>query len=278
MPDDGSDSWWRRVWSVGADASRRPAGDAPAKESVAELSRRLGERAARQAATDPADAARARRAALEAWDRARARRLKVMAGCTASVLAVAGLAGLVVAKGWPPVTPSVGAEAPGEARAEAPTEPPPISLAAIALETESSQPPSPSEPVVSSPTARAPGAPAVETAPPAPLMPEEVREVQARLLGFGFNPGVADGAVGRLTTAAATRYQQERALEQTGKVDRALLEQLRQDQGAQVAQAAKPPLAKPRAAQPDSRASRRTARRDPGPIPTLGRWLDSLTR
>jgi peptidoglycan hydrolase-like protein with peptidoglycan-binding domain len=113
------------------------------------------------------------------------------------------------------------------------------------------------------------------------LRPDEVREVQTRLLGSGFNPGPIDGAAGRMTTAAAMRYQQERSLEQTGKVDRSLLEQLRQDSSSQVAQQTTPPAApraNPRAGRPDGRTSRTTAQRDPGPFDRMGRWLDSLTR
>jgi len=297
MPDDGNGSWWRKMWAVGAGASGPPADDAFDKESVAELSRRLGERAARQATIDPAVAARERRAALDAWDRARVHRQKVMAVCAAGVLAVAAIA-LVVTDLWLPETPSSSVAAPAElapriaSAAPAPASPAPDSAAP-------QLPPSSPEQTRPSPAASLPDTPASTPAPPATvpaapetarrsapppapaLRPDEVREVQTRLLGFGFNPGPVDGAAGRMTTAAAMRYQQERSVEQTGKVDRSLLEQLRQDANPQVAQPAPPPAApraNPHAGRPDGRASRTTAQRDPGPFDRLGRWLDSLTR
>jgi hypothetical protein len=242
-------------------------------------------------------AARERRAALDAWDRARVHRQKVMAGGAAGVLAVAVLAWLVVSNLWLPEAPSVSAAASAEpapriaSAAAAPVSPAP-EPAAPRL------PPSSPEQTRPSPTASLPVTPAASPAPPAtvPAPPEtasrsipspapalrvdEVREVQTRLLGLGFNPGPIDGAAGRMTTAAAMRYQQERSLEQTGTVDGSLLEQLRQDPNPQIAQAAPPaaPRANPRAGRPDGRTSRTTAQRDPGPFDRMGRWLDSLTR
>jgi peptidoglycan hydrolase-like protein with peptidoglycan-binding domain len=110
----------------------------------------------------------------------------------------------------------------------------------------------------------------------AALRPQELKEVQGRLRSFGFNPGPADGTPGRMTESAVTRYQQDRGLPQTGKADRQLLEQLRQDPAPQVAQ---------RAARPGPRATGAPPQRrsDPfEPVRTagnrLGRWLDSLVR
>jgi peptidoglycan hydrolase-like protein with peptidoglycan-binding domain len=72
------------------------------------------------------------------------------------------------------------------------------------------------------------------TPAPAPLGRGEVREIQTLLLRFGFDPGPVDGAAGRLTEAAVSKYQEARALPQTGKPDRALLDQLREDPASKV--------------------------------------------
>jgi peptidoglycan hydrolase-like protein with peptidoglycan-binding domain len=117
-------------------------------------------------------------------------------------------------------------------------------------------------------SAAAPTMPAASAAPE-PLRGEEVREIQKRLQGFGFNPGPADGVVGRMTAAAVTNYQLSRGQAQGGDIDRDLLEQLRQDSAPQVAA---PPQ---RTAQ---RARAQVAARRPGPLDQLGRWLDSLVR
>jgi hypothetical protein len=86
-----------------------------------------------------------------------------------------------------------------------------------------------------------------------PLNREEVREVQKRLRGLGYNPGPIDGNAGRVTLAAALRYQQDRNLSQSGRIDRALFEALQQDQSPAVAA---PPLVK--VAQRGRRSSDRT--------------------
>jgi len=105
---------------------------------------------------------------------------------------------------------------------------------------------------------------------------DDVREVQARLQSFGFNPGSVDGVLGAMTEGAVMHYQQARGQPQTGTVDRSLLEQLRQDPAPQLAQ---------RAARPDARSTRSPGvrRSDPfEPVRTagnrLGQWLESLTR
>jgi hypothetical protein len=112
-----------------------------------------------------------------------------------------------------------------------PTEPsPPASAPAAAL-------PTPQEAAATSPTTTpdtAPSAPAVvptttvanliqaATPPPttpvkaaavsAPLNWGDARELQTRLKGAGFDPGPIDGIVGPLTTDAARRYGEARAL------------------------------------------------------------------
>ena len=116
----------------------------------------------------------------------------------------------------------------------------------------------------------------VEPAPnPAPLRRDEVREVQARLQSFGFNPGPVDGVLGVMTEDAVMHYQRHRGQAQTGTVDRQLLEQLRRDPAPQVAQRVRP----------DTRSARSPAARRSDPFEPvraagnrLGQWLDSLVR
>jgi peptidoglycan hydrolase-like protein with peptidoglycan-binding domain len=110
----------------------------------------------------------------------------------------------------------------------------------------------------------------------APLQRDEVKEIQARLQSFGFNPGPADGTPGAMTAGAVLRYQQERGQAQTGTIDRDLLEQLRQDPAPQVAQST---------ATPGARATRSPGPRRSDPFDSvrtagnrLGRWLDSRLR
>jgi hypothetical protein len=304
-----------------ADKTDRQA-DEPLSQSMADLSRRLGERAVRQPAADPGEAKAARRAALEAYDRARSRRLIAGLGVAAAVVVAAGIAYLVPTLGSRAVPPSPSAEAqpaaapsvevataaPGPAPPDSPSPAPsspspaasvPDTPAAPAAPAADSQPaPAPLQAAAPSPpppsaslastwsamatrtepipaTVRQPAA--VEPAPnPAPLRRDEVREVQARLLSFGFNPGPLDGAPGVMTEEAVMHYQRHRGQAQTGTVDRQLLEQLRQDPAPQVAQ---------RAARPDTRATRSPAARRSDPFEPvraagnrLGQWLDSLMR
>ena len=61
-------------------------------------------------------------------------------------------------------------------------------------------------------------------------------------MSFGYNPGPIDGNAGRMTQGAVMGYQQERGEPQTGKVDRDVLEQLRQDPAPKVAVAPPPPV------------------------------------
>jgi peptidoglycan hydrolase-like protein with peptidoglycan-binding domain len=122
----------------------------------------------------------------------------------------------------------------------------------------------------------------VELAPSqATLRPDEVREAQARLRSFGFNPGPLDGTAGRMTGSAVMHYQQNRGHLQTGTVDRQLLEQLRQDPTPQVAQQVAQRAAR-NAAGPAPRSTG-VRRSDPfEPVRAagdrFGQWLGSLTR
>jgi len=254
------------------------------KSSMAELSRRLGERAAQQRAIDPAAAKAAQVAALQALDRARARRLRLVLGVAIGAVGGSGIAYLV------PTIGSLSAPPPPSATAHTEQASPIDMAAATQVPNPPASAPSPMPPPTSLASARpfptmetepAPAtgsqqAPAEPTENRTPLRRDEVREVQARLRFFGFNPGRDDGVPGPTTKGAVMRYQQDRGQPQAGTVDRQLLEQLRQDPAPQVAQ---------RAATPDARATRSPAPQhsDPfGPVRVagdrFGRWLDSLVR
>jgi hypothetical protein len=259
MLGDGTiDSLWRRVWPQGARRGKSPANDAMFIDVMADFSRKLGERAARQSAGGLAGAAQERREALKAYDRTRRRQQLLTAGVAVGALIALGIASLA-----PPIAPPI---APPPAVAAAPSEPPPAVMMAAAQPTVL-----PDTPLAAPATAPAPSSAAAPVVPsgPEPLRGEEVREVQKRLQGFGFNPGPADGVAGRMTTAAVTNYQLSRGLPQGGDIDRDLLEQLRQDPAPKVA----PPPPVMRTAQ---RAQRPT--RAPNPLDRLGRWIDSLVR
>ena len=73
--------------------------DDVSKPSIAELSRRLAERAARQRAVDPAAVKTARRAALEAYDRTRARRQRLVLGLAGGAIACSSIIYLVPTAG-----------------------------------------------------------------------------------------------------------------------------------------------------------------------------------
>jgi hypothetical protein len=64
-----------------------------------------------------------------------------------------------------------------------------------------------------------------------PLNSDEVREVQAWLNAFGFDAGSLDGFAGPQTTAAVKRYRAARQMEETGTLDRSVLQQVRQQVG-----------------------------------------------
>lgn len=57
----------------------------------------------------------------------------------------------------------------------------------------------------------------------------EVREVQQRLTGLGFDPGRVDGSAGKRTEQAARRYLNSRDAVETAAVDRRVLDKLRAD-------------------------------------------------
>jgi hypothetical protein len=258
LSDGTTGSWWRKVWPLGGRRDSSPANDAMFIDVMADFSRQLGQRVARQSAGGLAGAAQERREALKAYDRTRRRHQMLTAG-----VAVGALIALAIASLAPPIAPPLAAPS---AVAAAPTEPPPPVRVAAAQPTvlPDVQPTAPATEAAQAGTA----APAAFAATE-PLRGEEVREVQKRLQGFGFTPGPADGVAGRMTAAAVINYQQSRGQARSGDIDRDLLEQLRQDPAPQVT----PPPPVMRTAH---RAPRPT--RSPNPLDQLGRWLDSLVR
>jgi len=253
------------------------------KQSLEGLSRRLSEQAASQTPKDPRIAAEARRAALAAYDLARARRLQ-------GVLKTGGAAALAAGIAWLVVFISASPEPPSRATASR-ERPAAVEAAAVAPARAAAAPtPIAPAPPVPAPSVTAPASvtlasvdpTTVASTPPAPepasLQRDEVREVQTRLRSFGFNPGALDGATGPMTQGAIMRYQQDRGLQQTGVVDRDLLEQLRQDPAPQVVapQVAQRPARPARTSngsrQSDAFEPMRAAARD------IERWFQSLGR
>ena len=265
--------------------------------SIAELSRRLGERAARQRGIDPAAAKAARRAALTAYDQRRARRQRLVLEFAVGVIACSAVAFLVPTIRLVAVPPSPNAAA-STAASTAPLAEPVALLAMAAAATPTpalplpaspssvSSAPSPATDVAYTPAvapASAQAAPAADGQQPlvdpapdqSPLRRDEMREVQARLRSFGFNPGPVDGSPGALTDSAVMRYQQNRGQLQTGKVDRELLEQLRQDPAPMV-QRGTGPYARPTSSRGPQRSDPFAPMRAAGD--RLGQWFDSRLR
>ena len=79
-----------------------------------------------------------------------------------------------------------------------------------------------------------------------------------------------------MTEDAIVRYQQSRGQPQTGKVDRELLEQLRQDPALQVVQRPAGPYARPTPSAGPRRSDPSAPVRAAGD--RLGQWLDSRLR
>ena len=71
---------------------------------------------------------------------------------------------------------------------------------------------------------------------PAPLTPDEIRELQGKLKAAGFNPGAIDGTMGRQTRSAVREYAEARALPNAGAT-RELLVRLKAEAPASVASA-----------------------------------------
>jgi len=102
------------------------------------------------------------------------------------------------------------------------------------IEAQAPTPPVPAPPVapsVSAPEVTKPTPPSTPTGGARPLSNDEVRETQAWLKAFGFDPGPLDGLPGSRTMAAVKRYQATRQAEETGLLNRSLLRQVRKDAG-----------------------------------------------
>ena len=131
MLGDGTiGSWWRKVWPLGARRDRPPANDAMFIDVMADFSRQLSERVARQSAGGLAGAAQERREALRAYERKRRRQQMVTAGVAVGALVALGIASLapptaptepsppvMVAAAQPTVLPDTQPATPAECRA-----------------------------------------------------------------------------------------------------------------------------------------------------------------
>jgi hypothetical protein len=167
-------------------------------------------------------------------------RVVVQVAVLALILAGGYLVGRVSAPGCAPVASAACAEA----QAQPPAEPTPAASGRqVIVYVQPGLLPAPAVP----PTF--PVQPAAETQPPSaaaliPPLPEkktaeravvltndEVREMQAWLKAFGFDPGPIDGYPGVKTKAAKKRYQAARQTEETGQLDRSLLRKVRRDAG-----------------------------------------------
>jgi hypothetical protein len=221
---------------------------------MASLSQRFGERDAQMPAGDPVAAAQSRQAALRAYDRERRRKLNLALAAAVAALALGDLAYIFLGStdkpGATPSTAIASSDPPAQIEATAATprvlapapqtQPPPAEPAAPVRAAQAATP-DPASADLSPPTpspAPTPSATPASAPDPGKLKREEIREVQVRLRGFGFNPGPPDGNAGPMTEAAAARYQQDRTQTATGKVDRQLLDQLRQDSAPPVPQVA----------------------------------------
>jgi hypothetical protein len=239
---------------------------------------------ARQRAADPGAATAARRAALQAYDQARERRLIAGLSVVLAVTVGAALAYFVSTIDAQPAPrlPSAAASPqpapPVETTAAVPTAPPDSPLAsspapAANIAYTQAVEPAAAEAALATDSQQAPVEP-----PPnqTPLGRDEAREVQTRLRSFGFNPGPVDGVPRAMTEGAIMRYQQNRGQPQTGKVDRELLEQLRQDPAPKIVQRAAGPYARPTPSPGPRRSDPFEPVRAAGD--RLGQWLDSRLR
>jgi hypothetical protein len=240
------------------------------RQSMAGLSRSLEERAALH--RDPIAEAALRRTTVQAQFRAEARRTRWMIGIAGSALAAACVAAAIVLLATPG-GPSKLAEV-----AQAPI-PAPAPVETVAVSTPAPQLLSPLLQAVPSPDPAPPPVTASELiVAPSAFTRDDIKEIQTRLLSFGFNPGPLDGDVGRMTVGAVMNYQQQRGLAQTGQLDRALLDQLRQDPAPKVV-ASQPQQLHTRRAPPPQQQRRSDGLdfvRDADA--RLSRWFQSLSR
>ena len=108
-----------------------------------------------------------------------------------------------------------------EAKVSPPVSAPPAAATLVSAPPASprtASPPTASPPPVSPPTGPLPVAspalqmPSAAQPSPAPLTPDEIRELQGKLKAAGFDPGAIDGTIGRQTRSAIRQYVEARAL------------------------------------------------------------------
>jgi peptidoglycan hydrolase-like protein with peptidoglycan-binding domain len=171
-----------------------------------------------------------------------------------SVLAVWGLPFQPSELLPPSVTEQAKAGVPSTGKPEAKVSPP-VSAPPAAAALVSAPPASPrtaSPPPVSPPTGPLPVAspalqmPSTAQPSPAPLTPDEIRELQGRLKAAGFNPGAIDGTIGRQTRSAVREYAVARALP-NADATRELLVRLKAEAPAPVSSA---PVSSPSVSSP----------------------------
>ncbi len=251
-------------------------GDERFAQSMADLSSRLGNRMAGRPPIDPVTALRNRQAALKAYDRARQQKYLMILGGVCCVVAAGVLAWGIVRFAAPervaaaePVSPPVTAIAQQEI-APAPV---PVVAVNVPVVPESAPPPEVTT------TELAPKA----ATPPA-LPRGDIAEAQRLLGSFGYNPGPADGAAGPRTQEAVRRYQEKHGLAQTGTIDQALLETLREDPAPKTVMTAQRSSQAP-SAEPQYAQAQPAQRRTPSvfrPVEMAGQqittWLSSVFR
>jgi peptidoglycan hydrolase-like protein with peptidoglycan-binding domain len=170
-----------------------------------------------------------------------------------SVLAVWGLPFQPSELLPPSLTEQAKAGVPSTGKPEAKVSPP-VSAPPAAAALVSAPPASPrtsSPPPVSPPTEAPVASPALQmpsTAQPspAPLTPDEIRELQGRLKAAGFNPGAIDGTIGRQTRSAVREYAAARALP-NADATRELLVRLKAEAPASISPA---PVSSPSVSSP----------------------------
>jgi hypothetical protein len=166
-------------------------------------------------------------------------RLLAQAALVALVLLVGGyFLGRVTAPGCEPLASAVCTEA--QALSPPVLTPMEVARQVVIVTAEVARPSAPALPSTP-PAAAMPAPPTAEAMPPLPedkrperittLTNDEVREMQAWLKAFGFDPGPIDGQAGSRTKAAIKRYQAARHTQETGELDRTLLRKVRREAG-----------------------------------------------
>jgi len=132
-----------------------------------------------------------------------------------------------------------------EAKVSPPVSAPPAAATLVSAPPASprtASPPTASPPPISPPTGPLPVAspalqmPSTAQPSPAPLTPDEIRELQGKLKAAGFVPGAIDGTIGRQTRSAVGEYAAARALP-NADATRELLVRLKAEASATVTSA-----------------------------------------